>query len=336
MRRLIAVLIGVMLAVGVFIAPLAAQAPEEPAAQTTIDKRKLLVQPRNADSTLQIVSFWKDPVLWVREQQQNFYSAMSGAIRQIKADTPIAAAWTLMLLSFGYGVLHAAGPGHGKAVISAWLLATENELRRGVLIALMSAVIQAVAAILIVSVLLLIATSVGVAARNVAGVLESASYGLIGLMGLYLIWTALRPHAHHHHHHDHHHHHNGSCGHAHAPEAKQMKGDWSLAKAFSLSFAVGIRPCTGAILVLVFANALGLYWAGIAATFAMAVGTFITVSVIAAVAVYAKKLAQRLASRDARWLDWLGFGLRLGGGLVITILGAILFMGSFGSTGRMI
>ena len=115
-----------------------------------------------------------------------------------------------------------------------------------------------------------------------------------------------------------------------------MKGDWSLAKAFSLSFAVGIRPCTGAILVLVFANALGLYWAGIAATFAMAVGTFITVSVIAAVAVYAKKLAQRLASRDARWLDWLGFGLRLGGGLVITILGAILFMGSFGSTGRMI
>ena len=87
------------------------------------------------------------------------------------------------------------------------------------------------------------------------------------------------------------------CGHAHLPAAKDLRGDWSFAKAFSLAFAVGIRPCTGAILVLVFANGLGLYWAGIFSTFAMAVGTFITVSVIAAIAVYSKKLA---AAHDAR------------------------------------
>lgn len=332
MRRLIAGVIGVMLAFCVLMGPVAAQAPEEPAAKTTIDKRKLLVQPRNADGTLKNVSFWRDPALWVREQQQSYYSAMSGAVRRIKTGSPMAAAWTLILLSFGYGVLHAAGPGHGKAVISAWLLATENQLRRGVLIALMSAVIQALTAILIVSVLMLIAASVGVAARNVAGVLESASYGLIGLMGLYLIWSGMRPHAHAHHH-DHHEY--ESCGHAHAPEASQSQGKWSFTKAFSLSFAVGIRPCTGAILVLVFANTLGLYWAGVASTFAMAIGTFIAVSAIAAVAVYSKKLAQRLASRDARWLGWLGFGLRIGGGLVIAILGTILFVGSLGSTSGM-
>ena len=91
-----------------------------------------------------------------------------------------AAAWTLMLLSFAYGVFHAAGPGHGKAVISTWLLATENELKRGVLISFMSAIIQALTAIVLVSVLFLVVASVGSTARDVAGVLESASYALIG------------------------------------------------------------------------------------------------------------------------------------------------------------
>lgn len=329
MWRLIRCLLGVLLVSGFLLGPVAAQVTPEP--QVTIDKRKLLVQPRNADGTLQAVSFWEDPVLWARDQQQSFYSSMSGAIRQIKTGAPLAAAWTLMLLSFGYGVFHAAGPGHGKAVISSWLLATESDLQRGVLIALMSAIIQALSAILIVSILFFFVASVGASARNVAGVLESASYGLIGLMGLYLVWTALRP-GHSHHHHDHH---TESCGHSHAPQAKQLKGEWSLAKAFSLAFAVGIRPCTGAILVLVFANALGLYWAGIASTFAMAAGTFITVSVIAALAVYAKQLATHLAAKNDHWLSWLGFCLRLGGGVLIAVLGAILFLGSLGRSSGM-
>jgi nickel/cobalt transporter (NicO) family protein len=327
--RLFRGILAVFILFGLLLAPLAAQTANEPAPAVTIDKRKLLVQPRNADGTLKTVSFLEDPILWARGQQRNFYGSMSGALRRIKTGAPLAATATLMLLSFGYGVFHAAGPGHGKAVISAWLLATENELRRGVLIALMSAIIQALTAILIVSILLLVVASVGASARNVAGFLESASYGLIGLMGLYLIYTAFRPHGHHDHHHLHHH------DHSLVPEAKQVKGGWSLAKAFSLAFAVGIRPCTGAILVLVFANALGLYWAGIASTFAMAAGTFLTVSAIAAIAVYAKKLALKLAAQDDRWLDWAAFGLRLGGGAAIAALGTILFLGSLGSTNAM-
>ncbi|WP_395661203.1 nickel/cobalt transporter [Aestuariivirga sp.] len=356
-----------------------AQVAEQPAAQqeaappVKIDRKKLLVQPRNKDGTLQQVSFFEDPVLWAREKQQTFYGKLSATLRQMKGASPVAAAWTLMLLSFGYGVFHAAGPGHGKAVISAWLLATENELKRGVLISFMSAIIQALTAIVMVSVLFLVVASVGSTARNVAGVLETASYGLIALLGGYLIWTALLmlrpakalrtpapalagatvtrqtialhdfasfepmkkagpapgqvP--------DHVHGPDCGCGHAHLPAAKDVKGDWSFAKAFSLAFAVGIRPCTGALLVLVFANGLGLYWAGVAATFAMAVGTFITVSVIAAIAVYAKKLAAMMMRGNSRLLDWFGIGLRFAGGGAIAFLGTILFLGSLGSTNAM-
>ncbi|MBC8035723.1 MAG: nickel/cobalt transporter [Rhizobiales bacterium] len=333
MTQFVRGLLAVFVLIGLLIAPVAAQTASETAPQVTIDKKKLLVQPRNADGTLEMVSFWEDPVLWARLQQQTFYGYLKGALSRIKAGAPLAAASTLMLLSFGYGVFHAAGPGHGKAVISAWLLATENELRRGVVISFLSALIQALSAILIVSVLLLIVASVGAAARNVEGFFESASWAMVGAMGLYLLWTAFRSPAHRHghdHKHHHEHHHDETCGHGHLPEAKQLKGDWSLATAFSLAFAVGIRPCTGAIAVLIAANSLGLYWAGIASTFAMAAGTFLTVSVIAAIAVYSKTLALKMAAKDDRWLDWTVFGLRLSGGAAIAGLGVILFLGSLG------
>jgi nickel/cobalt exporter len=343
MMQLLRNLLMIFVLAGLFITPAMAQTPSEPTSEVKIDKKKLLVQPRNANGSLIIVSFWDDPVLWVREQQQAFYGSMSGALRQIKTSNPYAAAWTLMFLSFGYGIFHAAGPGHGKTVISAWLLATENELKRGVVIAFLSSIIQALVAILLVSVLLLIVASAGSTAKDVAGFLESASYAMIGAMGLYLIWTALRPvHHHDHHHHDHHGHkhqnhvHDEHCGHAHVAESNQVRGQWSLTKAFSLAFAVGIRPCTGAILVLILANALGIYWAGVTSTLVMAFGTFLTVSVIATIAVYSKKLAMRLAARDDKWLGWLAFVLRLGGGLTIASLGGLLFWGSLGTTMGMI
>jgi nickel/cobalt transporter (NicO) family protein len=377
MRALLALI--VLLLLPLSFAPAVAQTASQPVAEeaappVTIDRKKLLVQPRNKDGTLEQISFFEDPVLWVRERQQAFYGKLSATLRQMKGSSPLAATWALMLLSFGYGVFHAAGPGHGKAVISAWLLATENELKRGVLISFMSAIIQALTAIILVSILFLVVASVGSTARNVAGVLESASYAMIALLGAYLVWTALRllkpakplvvpapapapipamagmtthqsmalhdfgsfepmknkavPA-------DHEHGPDCGCGHAHVPAARDLRGDWSFARAFSLAFAVGIRPCTGAILVLVFANGLGLYWAGVFSTFAMAAGTFITVSVIAAFAVYSKKLAAMLMRGNSRLLDWFGLGLRFAGGVAIASLGTILFLGSLGSTNAM-
>jgi ABC-type nickel/cobalt efflux system permease component RcnA len=323
------------------------------------DKKRLLVRPRNADGSVEVTPFFQSPVLWARDEQQNFYGAMSRAMKDIQGEKAWAAAWTLMSLSFAYGVLHAAGPGHGKAVISAWLLATENQLRRGIIVALMSAVVQALTAIIVVSALLFLVGSAGTATRNAAAFLESASYALIAAMGGYLLWTAFAGHRHgvkvahaheasHSHHfeiiqplnhgHVHNHDHGADCdcGHAHVPTAKDVSGKWSWGKAFSLAFAVGIRPCTGALLVLVFANALGLYWAGIASTFVMAVGTFITVSCVAALAVYSKQLAERLAARDTKWLGYFASFMRFGGGLAILLFGCILFLASlYGPTGGM-
>ncbi len=354
------------------LAPAHAQTTTEGANQTeqqpTIDRRKLLVQPKNPDGSAQAISFFSDPVLWLQEKQRSYYGSMQQSIKAMNSTSPLAATLALMGLSFGYGVFHAAGPGHGKAVISAWLLATENELRRGIAIAFMSALVQALTAIAIVTGLLLLAYLVlvanpGTTSRYLAGILESTSYALIAGMGLYLIWTAFRPHAHgeahthdhhhahdhhhghdHHHHRDHdhaHHHHDHAhdeacgCGHAHVPTAAQVKGAWSWRQACSMAFAIGIRPCSGALIVLFFAYPLGLYWAGVASTLVMALGTAITVSVIAAIAVYSKQFALRWAKKDDAWMTKLGFWLRVCGGLVIAAFGGLLFWASLGTVNTM-
>jgi nickel/cobalt transporter (NicO) family protein len=321
-----------------------------------IDRRKLIVPPRNPDGSLITTPFLDDPLQWAREKQREFYGSMSASMRSLKSSNPLAAALTLILLSFGYGIFHAAGPGHGKAVISTWLVATENQLHRGVIIAFMSAAVQAASAIAIVSILLLVITSVTSAARNVADVLESVSYALVALMGLWLIASALRGvsspkiapvparpvgdrHSHHHHEHCHHHEahegsdhvHDAHCGHNHFPAARELSGEWSLSKASSLAFAVGLRPCTGSIAALILANAIGLYWAGVVSTLIMALGTAITVSAIAAIAVYSKHLAMRFASTDT-WLQPLTVGLKLAGGSAIALFGGLLFWSSLWTT----
>ena len=303
-----------------------------PSGQVKIDPKKLLGQPRTSQrkGALVVPSFWDDPVGNLRARQQSVYERLSGALKALRGENATAAAWTLLVLSFGYGVFHAAGPGHGKVVISSWLVATEQQLRRGILVSLLSAVVQALSAILLVTVILFVVHTAGVAARAIADIMESASYGFITLLGLYLIATSLQTFGQRRSQeptvlcdHDGHHH-----GHSHGPEARDLDRDWSMFKALSIAFAVGIRPCTGAILILLFAAAIGIYWAGILATFVMALGTALTVSAIACVAVLSKKLALRLARYDDRWLKATEIALRFGGGVVIVLLGTMLFLGS--------
>lgn len=339
------VLVMVFVLLGLGMATAQAQSAEPAPKTVVIDKSKLLVQPRNADGTIIETAFWDDPVLWMRTKQQNFYGRMANAIRQLKTGSKTTAAWTLLSISFFYGMFHAAGPGHGKAVVTGWVLATENELKRGIFIAFLSALIQAMTAIVIVSALLLFVSSASAMARDVAGFLESASYLMIGAMGLYLVWNGFerkrvpvaqsagpfelvsRPETA-----DHVHDESCGCGHGHAPAAAAVRGEWSLKRAFAMAFAVGIRPCSGAILVLVASNSLGLFWAGVASTLAMGFGVFLTIAGIASLAVYAKSSALRLVSTDNPTMGFLVRWGKMAVGIAIAAFGGLLFLGSLGAS----
>ena len=172
---------------------------------------------------------------WLLAKQAEFYRLLSGAIRNAKTDG--SAAWLLMGLSFAYGIFHAAGPGHGKAVISSYLVANEETWKRGIVLSFASALVQALVAIAVVGIA---AALLGATAKTMSTAvwwIEIASYALIALMGAQLLYTkgegcscsewallrapksvgaAATAHAHHHDHaHDHGHHHHAH-GHDHA------------------------------------------------------------------------------------------------------------------------
>jgi nickel/cobalt transporter (NicO) family protein len=298
---------------------------------------------------------------WILHQQAEFYRMLSGLIRASKADG--SAAYTLLGISFLYGIFHAAGPGHGKAVISSYLVANNETWRRGIVLSFASAILQAFTAVAIVGIAAAMLGATAKAMGNTVRVIEIVSYALIVLIGLRLLWVKGRAflrllrgekdahHAHtqhhscghgHHHHHDHHHehahahdHHDqhdhedeaSAWGHAHAPEPEELTGKHWLRRGLSAIVAVGLRPCSGAIIVLVFALAQGLFWIGVASTFLMGLGTAITVALIATLAVGARGLAGRLAKSKPGAGMLLIRGLETAAALVIVLFGAALLTG---------
>lgn len=285
---------------------------------------------------------------WVLETQARLQRDLATGVKRLKSENAIAGAAMLIALSFLYGVVHAVGPGHGKAIISSYVVANEETVRRGVIISFIAAGLQALTAIALVSVLAFALNASGLEINAWSNQLESVSYALIALVGLWLLTTQLlrlwrrwkgevKPgdgHAHHHHdgHHAHAHHHDHADGEAcgHIVDAKALAGPFSWRKALAVVFSVGIRPCTGAILVLIFALTQGLFWAGIAATFAMALGTAITVAVLASLALGSRELALRLGGQSGAWAEGVWTACAIGGSALIFVMGAVMFMASLG------
>lgn len=276
-------------------------------------------------------------LFWIQQQQQAFYKSLTGTLTAMRQDG--AHVWALIGLSFAYGVFHAAGPGHGKAVISSYMLANEVAARRGISLAFASAFAQALTAIIVISVLLLLLRGSGIRQGDLTKWLEIASYAAVTLLGLWLIWAKVTGRGHHHHNHDgehahaHHDHdhedhtHDADCGHLHAPDPEALKGDFSLRHAWSAILAVGLRPCTGAIIVLTFAFLNGLYIAGIASTLAMALGTGITVAALAALAVWAKDIAIHIGGVAAQGAT-VHRVIEIGGAVLVFLIGATLLSAS--------
>ncbi len=277
---------------------------------------------------------------WVLAKQAEFYRMLSGAIRAAKVDG--TAGWGLMGISFAYGIFHAAGPGHGKAVISSYLVANDETWRRGIALSFASAVLQSFTAIAIVGIAaVLLGATAHVMGEAVRGI-EIVSYTLIVMIGVRLFWVKSRAllhllypraHEHHDHAHDHHHgrHHDeedvSAWGHAHAPEPNELKGPHWLRRGLSAIVAVGLRPCSGAIIVLVFALAQGMFWVGVASTVVMGLGTAITVAAVASIAVGARGFAERLANAKPGAGVLFLRGLETAAALFIIIFGVALLTG---------
>jgi nickel/cobalt transporter (NicO) family protein len=274
-------------------------------------------------------------------------------VKSLKGDHAVAGAVMLAALSFIYGVVHAVGPGHGKTIISSYVVANEETVRRGVIISFIAAGLQALTAVALVGILAFALNASGLQINAWSNQLEMVSYALIALVGAWLLttqliaifrrWQAPRAAAalaghgtgtghEHDQDHDQHHGHSHAEGEAchHIVDARELAGPFSWRKILAVVFSVGVRPCTGAILVLVFALTQGVFWAGVAATFAMAIGTAITVAAMAALALGSRELVLRLGGRSGAFADAVWTICALGGSALILLFGATLFAVSLG------
>jgi nickel/cobalt transporter (NicO) family protein len=317
-------------------------------------------------------------LVWINTHQQAFYRSLTEALKAMRED-PWSLA-TLVGLSFAYGIFHAAGPGHGKAVISSYLLANEIELRRGILVSFVSAFLQGLVAIAVVGTAYLALRGTSISMTDATRALEIASYALIVAFGVWLLVRKLRSTLAHPaattqttslfdpgpatnggavtaslfaaaepghaatetsasrfravavaHDHDalapgsvcH------ECGIAHVPDPSLVSGSvFGLRDAWSAVIAVGLRPCSGALLVMTFSLLNGLLLGGILSVLAMSLGTAITVSVLASLAVGAKGLALKLSGPGSRRAGMVASSIEVGAALIVVLLGALLLAAS--------
>jgi nickel/cobalt exporter len=300
---------------------------------------------------------------WLLAEQSRLTHLMSAKIHALHGQP--GAAWGLIALGLAYGVFHAAGPGHGKAVIASYMLANERSLRRGAALALLAALLQATVAIAVVGAAGFIFSATASEMNAAARWLELLSYSGVVAIGLWLVWrkggalaAAFRRHFD-----------RGQamasgpayagvvwsvpewrvplakfrsaspggaapqweeCGHLHAPDPTLLEGAFSWRSAAGTVIAAGLRPCSGAILILVFALSQGLFAAGVAATFAMALGTAATTGALASMAVFAKSTAMRLAAGEESRAMLVARCFEFAAALAVLAFGLALMFGARG------
>jgi nickel/cobalt transporter (NicO) family protein len=301
---------------------------------------------------------------WLMAQQSWLTHLIAAKVHALNGNP--SAAWGLVGLGLAYGVVHAAGPGHGKAVLASYMLANETSLKRGAAMALMAALLQALIAIALVGAAGFVFQATASQMTHAADWIELASYCGVAAIGAWLVWrkgaalaAALSQHverrravastpayagvawerpaltlsaaayragapgdmggsA-------------DECGHMHMPDPAQLNGPFSWRAAAGTVIAAGARPCSGAILVLVFAMAQGLFAAGVAAAFAMAIGTAVATGALAWIAVFAKSAAMRLASGENSRLALVARGFEFAAAVAVFVFGLALLVGVRGA-----
>jgi nickel/cobalt transporter (NicO) family protein len=265
-------------------------------------------------------------VAWLLQQQSIFYKQLQSLVNEAAEGRGF---FLLLGVALLYGVLHAAGPGHGKAVISSYIIANERALKKAIAVAFGAAAVQALIAILAVLLIILVIGLAGQARARAFGWIELSGYLFIAFLGFLLLLRKSRsllhlirgrtarepiraPHA--------------DCDHVHLPDPAMIavadhKG------MIGAMVAAGIRPCTGSIILFTFCIAKGLYGTGVLSVVMIALGTALITSLFAVLAVFGKSLALRLASGRGSDGEVAMRLVEMAGAFVIMTLGFMLAVG---------
>ena len=301
--------------------PLTGKAPSESGAAKNpfTSKPATGAQPKGGMPQLEPEStgWFSDAVRWLFDQQRKANRAIATHMREIRDGKTAGPLLFGILLALIYGAVHALGPGHGKFVVVTYFLAREAKIARGFLMGLQIAVFHVIAAIVAVY-------AARAAMRQIFGgepaelqAVRIISYGLIAIIGLFMLVQALRrvlgKPAGHGHGHDHEHGH--ACAHAHG-------GQITL-----LSLTVGLVPCTGALLVMLYALANDILLAGTILVAAISIGMAGTLAFLGVASILFRRAVERGLARRSKSRARFAHGFEIVGGVAVTAVGGLLLAG---------
>lgn len=290
-------------------------------------------------------SHWHQFMVQIVEWQKSFHTLLAKHISAVAQDAS-GYGWTLVALSFGYGVFHAIGPGHGKAVIVTYLGTHRESLVKGIGISMVAALLQSAIAIALVSVLATILQFKFADIHHYGNNITLVSYIMVMLLGLLLLGTSLHRllrsrreaklaepvhhddinHQNHHHHHHHRHEENTGCdcNHAYVHPPNQ-----SWLQTVTVVMSMGLRPCAGAIIVLIYAHLTGVFYYGVLATVMMGIGTGLSVSAIALGTQFARNWFESIVADSThghpRTTYTIMAYVRIAGGITLVLIGWSLY-----------
>lgn len=287
--------------------------------------------------TGQEIAIWDQVALWIWALQNEYLMALMHEFESLRGQDGVG--WALVMTSFFYGVLHAGGPGHGKIVLTTYLLTHRSRLNRGIAMGASAALLQGGTALLLVGVPIGLAGRLPIDTETASLWATRASFTLLALVGLYLLVRAggvlsesvrrlrrVTGEARHDHAGPMH---GAGSGCRHRPCAAEIDTVGSRRAAAGVVLSIGLRPCSGALFVLILATALDLIWYGALSVIAMSTGTAITIVVLAIIASEAREWASSvMAHRSPIW-NLAAAGLGALGGTLLVFLGLWSLNASF-------
>jgi len=246
--------------------------------------------------------------------QKQLKDTMAGLIEQARNERRPGPILYLLLLAFCYGVLHAAGPGHGKVVATSFMLSQKRSLAGGLLLGNGVAIAHGISGIILVlAVHFILKSGLIGPLQTVTRTTQYISYSLITLLGTALVikcffkWRS-------------------------ASRGNRKPGEDTAAgsgtRMLAVAIAIGIIPCPGVVMVMLFAMSMNLIGLGIALGFCIAAGMAVTITLVVILAMYGKGLTLKVLARDSRLAKRIELGIEATAGLLVAALGGLLLVGT--------
>jgi ABC-type nickel/cobalt efflux system permease component RcnA len=244
--------------------------------------------------------------------QHRLNKALVAFTREIKETRSKKSLFILIFVAFTYGIIHALGPGHWKTITWAYFQSKQANITKGIIVGNTIAFLHAASALVIVLGLQFVARqAVLTSFEEVSRTVQLVSYALIAMIGLFLLIRTCR---------------NLRRGKDH-PENSLSYEDTEPKNMIPVAIAVGLIPCPGAVIILLFSSAMGVLKLGVLLTLMMALGMGITISSVAVLTIITKRGVLKCVSGKPRVIAGFQAVTEIAGSAFIFLLGLFLFMG---------